>query len=142
MKKILLLSALLIGAALHAEDVTLTRAQASELYLALATAEAGFAPANTVAAADNINALRPHVEALDKGKTAYQRAVRALVRAQPAEAEAHAERLALELEAKADEAISVALVPLNLTDEELTAAKVKPASLSILRRWLKPAAKK
>ncbi|HEX2860692.1 MAG TPA: hypothetical protein VHN79_03590 [Lacunisphaera sp.] len=131
---LLLIGLLAIGAPLSAGSVALTRAQASELYMALASAEAGFAPANTVAAADNLNALRPHVEALDKGKQAFQRAVRRLATAP--DAEARAEQLVIELEAKADEVITLDLTPLALSDDELTASKLKPATLAVIRRWL------
>lgn len=131
-------SLLLAPCALPAESVKLSRAQASELYLALANAEPGFAPANTIAAADNLNALRPHVEALDKGKLAYIRAVRALQKAAPADAEQQVDKLQAQLEAKTDEEIKVELAPLNLTDDELTGAKVKPAVLAQLRQWLLP----
>jgi hypothetical protein len=134
-KALLSLFALLtLVAPLSAGTVAITRAQASELYVALASAEAGLAPANVVAAADNLNALRPHVEALDKGKQAFQRAVRRLAAAP--DAEARAEQLVAELEAKADEQISIELVPLTLSDDELAAAKLKPATLAVIRRWL------
>src|ERR1043166_6130150 len=141
MKRFLIAAALCCIPIIRADNVTLSRQQATELYISLGTAEAGFSPANTIAAADNLNALRPHVEALDKGKAAYNRAERALLKAAPPDAEAQGEKLATELEAKANEAITVALVPLNLTEDELAAAKVKPAALSVIRRWLlKPAA--
>lgn len=135
----LLLVVLSLVSAVLAEDVTLTRVQAVELFVALSTAESGFAPANTIAAADNLNALRPNAEAFDKGKQAYQRAVRALARANPADAQEQAERLAAEVEAKGEEKIAVALVPLNLSDDEIASAKMKPATLAVIRRWLKPA---
>lgn len=127
---------------LAAAPQKLTRTQASELFLALTSAEAGLAPANTIAAADNLLALRPHVEALDKGKAAYQRAARVIVKAAPADAEAQVIALQDQLEAKANEQVAIELVPLNLSDEELTAAKIKPAALAIIRQWLKPAPKK
>lgn len=123
---------------LHADKVALTRAQASELYVALATTEAGLSPANTVAAADNLNALRPHVESLDKGKVAYQRALRALAKSQPADAELQVQKLTAELEGTAEAQIKVDLAALNLSDEEIANAKVKPAGLAVIRRWLLP----
>lgn len=139
MKSLFLICSLLLApCSLLAEKVTLSRAQASELYVALASAEAGFAPANTIAAADNLNTLRPHVEALDKGKQSYQRSVRALLKAQPADAELQVEKLNAQLEAKADEELKLDLAPLTLTDDELTAAKVKPAQLAIIRQHLLP----
>jgi hypothetical protein len=120
----------------HGAPVTLTRAQASDLFVALASAEPGLAPANTIAAADNINTLRPPVEALDKAKQSYQRALRALAKAQPADIEAQVDKLNAELEAAADKELKLDLAPLSLTDDELTAAKVKPAILAVIRRWL------
>jgi stalled ribosome alternative rescue factor ArfA len=117
----------------------LTRVEASELYVALSSAGEGLAPANAIAAADNINALRPLVEALDKGKVAYQRQAQKLAKAVPADFEAQIERLTAELEAKASEPCAVKLWPLALSDEEITATKLKPATLAVLRRWLLPA---
>lgn len=143
MKNIFVILALLLApcALLQAAAVKLTRAQASELYVALVTAEAGFAPANSIAAADNLNTLRPVVEALDKGKLSAQRAARRLAKEQPADIEERTEALMAELEAQADVELTLDLTPLALTDEELTAAKLKPAQLATIRRWLKPAAK-
>lgn len=126
----------LLSSAAHGAAVQLSRAEASELYVALVTIDAGLSPGNTVTAADNVNALRPLVESLDKGKVAYNRAVAAVVRSKPADVDAQVEKLALELEAKADERFTVQLRPLNIADEEITAAKVKPATLAVLRRWL------
>lgn len=141
--KLLSLAVLSLSTALiaSAESVKLTRAQASELYVALATAEAGFSPTNTVAAADNLNALRPSVEALDKGRAAYQKAVRALVRDKVSDAEVRAEKLTEDFERKGEDEITVPLAMLALSDEEITAAKVKPGVLSVIRRWLVPSKK-
>jgi hypothetical protein len=133
----LLLAALLPLFACAAElPLNLTRVEASELYVALSGAGEGLAPANAIAAADNINTLRPLVEGLDKGKVAYQRAVQKLAKAQPPDVEAQVEKLTAELEAKAAESSALKLSSLALTDEEITAAKLKPATLAALRRWL------
>lgn len=121
---------------LRAESVKISRAEASELYVALVTIDAGLSPANTVTAADNLIALRPLVESLDKGKVAYNRAAAALVRGKAGDIDAQVEKLAVELEMKAEERFTVQLRPINLADDEITAAKVKPATLAVIRRWL------
>ena len=137
LKSILLLLALLASrSALLADPVKLSRADASDLFVALSTIGEGMLPANTIAAADNVNALRPHVESFDKGKIAYQRAVRALAKSKADDVDLQADRLTAELEAKAAELVTVDLAPLALTDEEITAAKIKPANLAVIRRWL------
>ena len=141
MTKILsILAAILLPLSAAAADLalSLTRVEASELYVALSSAGEGLAPANAIAAADNINTLRPLVEGLDKGKVAYQRAVQKLAKAQPPDVDAQVEKLTAELEAKAAEVSPLKLSSLALTDEELTAAKLKPATLAALRRWLLP----
>ena len=51
-----------------AEQLMLSRSNASELYVSLSTIDTGLTPSNTVTVADDINVLRPAVEALDKGK--------------------------------------------------------------------------
>jgi len=137
--RIILLAAILPLCARSAEiSLNLTRVEASELYVALSSAGEGLAPANAIAAADNINTLRPLVEALDKGKVAYQRAAQKLAKAVPPDFEAQIEKLTTELEAKAAEPCAVKLSALALTDEEITATKLKPATLAVLRRWLLP----
>jgi hypothetical protein len=139
MKKItLIILAALLPLCLAAAplDLKLTRVEASELYVALSSADAGLAPGNAIAAADNINTLRPLVEALDKGKVAYQRAAQKLAKAVPPDFEAQIEKLTAELEAKAGESFALKLSSMALTDEEITATKLKPATLAVLRRWL------
>lgn len=130
------LALLSLGASLCAEPVKLSRASASELYVSLSSADSGLSPANTVAAADNINALRPQVEALDKGRTAYQKALRGLSKTNGVDLDLKAQLLADDLEAKANEESTFELYPINLTDDEIAAAKLKPAVLAVLRRLL------
>lgn len=127
---------LLSSALCAAEPTQLTRNQASELYLALAQIEPGLSAANAVTAADNINALRPHVEALDKGKMAAQRQVRAL----PNNAERETAALAISdaLEAKGEEAVEIQLTRFDIQPDEVTAAKIRPLYLATLRHYLRP----
>lgn len=133
---------ILIGLALAlatvavAEPVKLTRNQASELYAALAQIEPGLSAANAVTAADNLNALRPHVEALDKGKVAAQRQLRALPKT--ADAESAALAITDQLEAKGEERVEVQLVRFELTPDEITQAKIRPLFLATLRQYLQP----
>lgn len=119
-----------------AEPVKLSRTSASELYAALASTEAGLSPSNTVIAADNLNVLRPQVEALDKGKTAYQRAFRLLAKSNSSDTEGKAQLLADDIEAKAAEEVEFTLTPMSLSDDEITNAKIKPAALAAIRRYL------
>lgn len=140
MKFLLTLAAVALAATLaSAEPIKLTRAQASELYLALTRLEPGLSPTNAISAADNLNELRPSVESLDKGKLAAQRALRRL--ADAPDRETKAEALADSLDAKAAEEITLNLAPFDLTQDEITAAKVAPRDLATLRRHLRPAKK-
>lgn len=119
-----------------ADKVTLSRTAASELYAALASTEAGLSPSNTVIAADNLNALRPQVEALDKGKSAYQRAFRLLAKSNSSDVDGKAQSLADDIEAKASEEVDFNLTPMAFSDDEITNAKIKPAALAAIRRHL------
>lgn len=132
----------LLALSASAEPIKLTRGQASDLFVALATLDAGMNPANAVSAADDINALRPTVEALDKGKVAFQRSARSLAKSQAPDADEKAQALADDLALKADEPVTLELTTFLLSDEEITATKIKPSTLAVIRRWLlKPSAK-
>lgn len=136
--KILFLFSLAIGLC-RAEPVALTRQQAFELYTALTKIEAGLSPANTIVAADNINALTPAAESYRKGAAKLQREVRAIP-GDAKDATARVETLAEAFEAKAEEQLAPApdLAPLALTADEIREAKISPGILSIIRRWLQP----
>lgn len=120
----------------------LSREEASELYIAISATEAGLSPANSVAAADNLNLLHPTVSALDKGKTAFNRETRRIDKdlryniISRQTAEERSEKLADELIGKTEEKVDLELHPLKLSDEEITAAKIRPANLAVLRRRL------
>lgn len=111
---------------------TMSRIEANELFNSLVTIEAGLTPANTIAAADAINTLRPIVEALEKGRAALRKQFNGQKVDDPAVIAA-----VEAFELKAAEQIQVTLPKLTLSPEEISAAKVKPAVLSVLRRYLK-----
>jgi hypothetical protein len=124
-----------LTAAAFADPVKITRNQASELYQALATLDAGVTPANIGLAAENLVALRPAVEALDKAKTAAQRDARGLT----VEANAAAIRkLEDSLDAFGSGEVTVDLKPFRLTDDEIEKAKIRPIVLAVLRQHLTP----
>lgn len=138
-KALSFLALLLATGAAHAAPVELTRQQSSDLYVVLTRLEAGLAPANAITAADNLNTLRPAVEALDKGKLAAQRQLRALLTDEARETKS---QLVLDsLETKAAEVLTLDLAALDLTPEEITAAKIVPRDLATLRQFLRPAKK-
>lgn len=118
-----------------AAPVKITRDQASELYKALATLDVGITPASAGLAAENLNALRPTVEALDKAKTAAQRDARGMT----VEANAAAIRkLEDSLEAFGSGEVTVDLKPFKLSDDEIEKAKVRPILLAVLLQYLTP----
>lgn len=119
-----------------AEPMQLTRNQASELFVALAKLEPGLNAANAITAADNLTELRPVIEAFDKGKLAAQRQIRALPKTEDLEAKAQA--IIDALDAKGAESVKLDLARLDLTPDEITAAKIPPAQLAIIRQHLKP----
>lgn len=139
MKNIALLIAALLALAASAAEQQLSKKDAYELYVALAAVE-GVSADNTVKAADNLLALRPHIEA-------YEARIKALERA------AYKSKLAARKDAKLLEALderlldyeeqkekehgttaNIALHNLTLDRDEITAAKLRPAHLAILRR--------
>lgn len=119
-----------------------TREQATEIFLALNSAEAGFAPGNAVSAADNLNTLHAAVTGLDKGKNAFRREVKKLgkdVKAKLLSAEdfeAKVEKLSDELTARGEEEVELSLHPVKLTDQEIAESKLRPGALAVIRRWL------
>lgn len=130
----------LLAAACHAEPVTLSNFDAQRLYIALNSIEAGLTAANTTILADDIGILLPKVQAFEKGNTAAQK--RHKVNTATRADDPAAERYLAEVQANADQEITVDLTRVNFSEEEITAAKIKPATLAIIRQWLKPAAKK
>lgn len=134
MKTLLLYGALVVSA--FAEPIELTRQQASDLFVALNRIEAGLSAENVVTAADNINALKPGVEALDKGKVRAQRDMDALPMTDDRAAKAWTIRD--KLEAKTEEKIIVELTRMEIASDELKAAKVRPTDLAPIRQFLRP----
>lgn len=125
----------LLATLCRAEPTELTRQQASDLFVALNRIEPGLSSENVVIAADNINALKPIVDALDKGKVRAQREMDALPNVDDRTARAWVVRD--KIEAKADEVVKVDLTRMEITSDEIKAAKVRPADLAPLRQFLR-----
>jgi hypothetical protein len=134
------LSLLAFSATLYAEPVTLTNFEAQKLYIALNGIEAGLTAANTTLVADNLNALLPKVQAYEKGNAAAQKKFK--ITAATKADDAAAETFSAEVEANAAAQITIDLSRLSLSDDEITAAKIKPGTLAIIRQHLRPALKK
>jgi hypothetical protein len=137
LSSVLCLAVLCVSAA--AETIALSRQQASDLYAALSRLEPGLNAANAITAADNLIELRPTVEALDKGKVAAQRQIRALPKTD--DLQAKAEAIVDVLEARGAEVVKLDLTRIDITADEITAAKIPPGQLAIIRQWLRPKAK-
>ena len=122
----------------------ITREDCTLLYISLEAVGGGLAPKNAVAAADNINVLYPTVSALDKGKNALRRTATRLgkevtyKKISAESADEQIEKFSDELTAKQEELTELEVTPLDITREELAEAKIKPAHLALLRRWLLP----
>lgn len=147
MKKLItLLSFLVFAVALRAEPVKITNRQADELLGALMSIEDGLTAANFTIVADNINELRPKVEAYSKGNNvAFKRhkIAAGVTKTDDPEFIAYSD----EIEVNQNAQVTVDLSRLNLPDEEIMSMKVragvaKPSVLAILRLYLKPGAKK
>lgn len=132
MKNILLFVAL-IGAC-RAEAVEITRQQASDLFVALTRIEPGLSAENVVIGADNITALKPIVESLDKGKVRAQRDMDTLPPSDDRATKAWAIRD--KIEAKSEEKVAVDLTRMEISGDEIKAAKIRPADLAPIRQSL------
>jgi Flp pilus assembly protein CpaB len=140
MKKLLLIVlAVALRAAAFAEPVTLSREQATKLHSALDAIAPGITPANTIIAADNLNALQPIADGIRKGAVRMAREQARL--SDGAERTAKAMQLAEAFDAKAEEPVTLDLTPLEISNDEIKEAKISPAVLSVIRRHLKPAKK-
>lgn len=125
---------LLLALSASAEPIDLTRQQACDLFVALNRIESGLSAENVVVAADNINALKPVVESLDKGKVRAARDIDAL----PVSDELKAKSWAIRdlIDAKGNEAVKIDLKRLDVTPDEIKAAKIAPRDLAPLRQFL------
>ncbi len=118
----------------NATPVTLSNAEASRLFVALRTTQAGLSAANTRNAALNINVLRPYIEALEAGQQVIQS--KAVKLAKDPDVEAKTAALREEAAALAKQQVKVDLVPFAITDDELRDAKVPPDTLAEFLRFL------
>jgi len=142
MKKLLSLLALALisVSVLRAEPFKLTNKGADELLGALLSVDSGLTAVNTTIAADNINELRPKIDAYSKGNAAALKRHHVVAGMKTDDPEYLA--YLAEFEANQDAEITLDLTRMSFTDEELVASKMKPAVLSVIRKTLKPAAAK
>lgn len=124
---------------LQAAPSALSKKEAYELYVALSAVD-GVDADNTVKAADNLLALRPVIESYEARIKALERAAykaKLAARKDPKLLEALDERL-LDYEEKKDAEhdtpVTIPLQDITLKPDEITAAKLRPAHLAILRR--------
>lgn len=137
--KLLLLTLLALGCStLRAESMKLTNHQADELLGSLLSLESGLTAVNTTLAADNINELRPKVEAYAKGTQAAQKRYAAAVAKAAKDDTGPMTAFQEETDANYHNEITVDLSRFELSNDEITAAKIKPGILSVLRLYLKP----
>jgi hypothetical protein len=134
MKTRLLFAFLLTAAAAFAAPVKLTNLQANELLTALTQIGPGLTAQNTTRLAKNINTLRPLVEAWVKGDTAARERLKitAATKTDAPEGVAYL----VEVKRNNEDSSTVELLTVSLSDEEITAAKVTPASLSTVLLYL------
>jgi hypothetical protein len=144
MKTILTMLAVLVAAfTAKAEPVTLSRSEGFELHQALTALSPGLSPENTLAAADDINAL-------DADARAYKLAATKVVQAQYAANQKDAapaliiafQRLDEDFAAKADNRKTYDLTLFSISKDELKASTgVTAAQIAVIRRLLKADAK-
>lgn len=120
---------------LIAEPIEMTRQQASDLLVALTRIESGINADNVVTAADDMNALRPFVDALDRGKVRAQREMDTL----PPSDDRAAKQWAIrdKIESKGDEKITVGLTRFEISTDEIKSAKIPPRDLAPIRLLLR-----
>lgn len=117
----------------------LSKREAYELYVVIAAVDGANAD-NTVKLADNLVALRPHVEAYEAKVKALSKAADRLklaARKDPKLLENLEEKLLNyqdEIEKEADSTVQVELKDVALSTEEVGTAKLRPAQLAVLRK--------
>jgi hypothetical protein len=136
--KLLLL--FLLAPALAFADAKLTNVQANELLTVLSQVGPGLTAQNTTRIARDINALRPIVEAWAKGDQAARERLKITAGMKNDAPEA----LAYLAEAKknGEDSSPITLQPVIVSDEEITSAKITPATLAVFLLYLSEPAKK
>jgi len=124
-----------IGCAM-ADTVKISNGKADQLLASLMLIDSGLTAKSTTILADNINVLKPRVEAYGKGNQS------ALLKFKIVSGMKNDDPAVLaytnEIQANFDTEITVELTPLSLTDDEIVAAKIKPATLAFIRQYLLP----
>lgn len=133
----LLAAGILLASSAFAADpikVSIPREEAFRLREALEAIAPGLTPANTIVAADNINALQPIADGVAKAGLRMQREQTRL-QASPDRA-VLVVNLADDFDAKTAEPVDVDLTPLEISNDEIKEAKIAPKTLAAIRRWL------
>lgn len=133
---VVLLLASVLPAVLFSEPVKIPREQAYKLRSALAAIAPGLTPANTIVAADDLNALAAVADGVAKASLRMERE-QLRVPDSPDRAIKLAQ-LAEDFDAKTEEIVEIELSPIEITSDEIKDAKIAPANLAPIRRWLKP----
>ena len=127
----------LCTASVRAEQVTLRRQDALDLYRALDSMQAGLNPANTTNAADDISALRDTAEALNKGNIKASRLAQLIPANDPSAA-----KKAFELVQPQEDigltTVTLELVLFEVSADEIKSASIAPHTLSLIRSFLRP----
>lgn len=141
MKRTILILAALAAITLgSAAPIKLTRLEAYRLHAALEAVAPGLTPDNTFIASDDLTVLAPHAEAFRKADVARQRA-EARIRAGAGDDASKLEKiiaLGEAFDARAADEIPVDLQPIDISKDEQKEARIPPAVLTLLRRYLSP----
>lgn len=119
---------------LHAEPIELTRQQASDLFGALTAIEPGLSVDNIITASDNLMALKAPAESLEKLRTRASRDLDFLPASDDKQQKAWAINEAFF--AKRDEVVVVELKRMDLSSDEIKAARITPRLLGPIRAFL------
>lgn len=141
LKSAILFAACLFAAAVRAEPVTLSNAEAARLFGAMRSTAAGVSALNTRNGAMAINILRPVVESYEAGQRVIIAKELKIADNDPARGEKRL-KIAEEADALAKATNKVDLILFSLTDDEIKDAKIPMDSLAEMIRWLSPPAKK
>jgi hypothetical protein len=119
-----------------AEPITLQNKQATELLSNLLKIDSGLTAANSTIIARDINALRPVVDAYQKGNNDAR--IKYKITASTPTDKPDAINFLAEITANGDAPISVDLTRITISDDELVATKMTPAMQSCLLLYLSP----
>lgn len=132
----ILLFLAVLPALAFAEPIKISRAEAYKLRVALEAIAPGLTPANTIVAADDLNALQSVADGVERASLKMQRENMTTV--EGPDRAARLVKIVEDFDAKSDEVVEIDLSPIEISRDEIKEAKIAPKVLAPILRWLRP----